>query len=172
MAPPHTPGIPGQKLPPPPPVREELDPGANRRRHDSRAELESEPPSAAEPRVEIDPSFRSQRSETEAFQRDVHANYGKASFRGPAWVFVIIAGLGLSIGTTYYVTRHSDGSRPPQDEVLAAVNALKAEVAKRNNEQDLRDGLILQRVGQLETQNGVTQAQLTAILMQLRGTPR
>lgn len=93
----------------------------------------------------------------------VHIRYGKLKLALPVVLFA-----GLASGGTYLVARNTDATRPPADDVLNEVRALKTAVEKRNNDQDLRDGFILQRVGTLETQNGVAQAQLAAILAQLR----
>jgi hypothetical protein len=137
-------------------------PGYPRANKDPRTAPDSDPP-------RVEPvNVRSSRADVEEFTHNVHAKYGKASFSGPAWVFLVVACLGIGAAGSYYVIRNSDSSRPPQDAVLTAVKALEAKVDKRNNDQDLRDALILQRVGTLESQNGVTQAQLTAILAQLR----
>lgn len=80
MSPPHVPGVPGTRLPPPKPPREES------------------------------PSL----VEAAEFNRDVHANYGKASFKGPAWAF-LVGLLLLSCGAIVYLaTRKQETATPTQ----------------------------------------------------------
>ncbi len=98
------------------------------------------------------------------FGQTVHAKYGKGSFSGPAWVFLVLALVGAAVALTWFVTRNSDGSRPPADDVLVKLNALDAKLDKSNAAQDLHEALVLQRIGALETQNGATQARLDALL--------
>lgn len=142
-----TPGIPGMRLPKP--AQEVV----------ARPRANSHGDSEAPVEVEDD------RPSTVEFDRAVHAKYGKGSFSGPAWVFLVIALMGGCVATTWFVTRGAASGTSP-DEVLIAVKALKAEVDKGNAAKELHDALVLQRIGMLETQNGATQARLDAILRQ------
>jgi hypothetical protein len=156
----HTPGVPGTKLPK---ATQEL---VVRPKQNSHAD--SDPPPSEDVDVGFPEVESPSRIEQEAFRHDVHAHYGKGSFRGPAWVFLVVAFVAGAVALTWFLTRHSDSARPPQDEVLSAVNALKVEVDKSNAAKELHDALVLQRIGALETQNGATQARLDALL---RGGP-
>lgn len=150
MSPPNTPGIPGIMLP-------RVNQETVRKRANSHGD--SDPP------IEIDEAEPvREREPAEDFGSEVQANYGKGRFSGPAWAFLVACALAACVAITYFVTRNSDGSRPPQDEVLTAVNALNAKVDKIEAARELHDALVLQRIGALETQNGATQARLDAVL--------
>lgn len=89
MSPPNAPGVPGTKLPP-------------AKREERRPPMSNPPPAESPPQP---PAFRHARSSSQhdvqaetaddrpsmvEFQQAVHAQFGKASFSGPAWVFLIL----------------------------------------------------------------------------------
>jgi hypothetical protein len=61
---------------------------------------------------EADVGDRPSRVEQEEFGRAVHAKYGKASFSGPAWVFLALLGVGLLGVNIYLFARRPEA--PPQ----------------------------------------------------------
>ena len=74
MSPRNVPGIPGTRLPPPKPAREES------------------------------PSF----AEAAEFNQAVHAKYGKGSFSGPAWAFLVGLLLIACVAIIYLATRKQE----------------------------------------------------------------
>jgi len=142
MAPPNTPGIPGLKLPH---ASQEV---VARKRSNSHGD--SDPP------IEIEESAAE-------FATEVHANYGKGKFSGPAWVFLVVAALGAAVAITYFVTRNSDSSRPPNDDVLSELRAFRAEQDKNNIDTRMQIGFLTNRVGALETQASELRAAIAGI---------
>ncbi len=157
MSPPDAPGIPRARLPS---VRE-ID---GRPRHQQ-----------VEAATEADEGSRPSRLEQEAFGRAVHVRWGKLRLAIPLALFGALAGGG---GVLAYQQRHgntpealalSDNARDQLNaEVLARLAKLDSMMAANKNEAATDTKLLIQRVSNLETQNAVTQGQLTAILMQLR----
>lgn len=135
MSPPNTPGVPGTKLPQ---ATQEIV----RKRANSHGD--SEPP------IEIDED-EPQRNSVAEFGTEVQANYGKNKFAGPAWALLVLAALASVVAVTYFVTRNSDGSRPPSDAVLNELRAFRDEQHQCNTDTKLQLGLLTGRVGSLET---------------------
>ena len=75
----------------------------------------------------------------------------------------MICALASAVAITYFLTRHSDGSRPPSDDVLSALQSFRDEQRQRDADIKLQLGLLTGRVGTIETGNSELRAAIAGI---------